>query len=384
MKSVAIIGAGPAGLVAAKTLLHSCAKDTFSVSIYEQGKSVGGLWAVASNPAGLINAEMNTNLSQFTVCFSDLAWQSLDLQPPANIFPKAWQVNRYLEHYARKFVPDGVVALQSYVKNVEQIQVDEKPQWRVTYVERNDGNSNSNLGKENVAIFDYLIVASGLFSKPQPPTFNLHKITSSSNGNRAPILHSSQYRKLSDLSTTGIQPSIGKILIIGGSHSGAEVAAAIASHMSDARYSPTGSGIEPLEILHVMPYPLTSLPTFVQAGKESSPTFLPLDSQLYDLSHRPDDPISLMYGHMKPENTRKLRGLLTEIMEGATSKQDEFANETSRPAEVVSPYAAVSESYVEYVRSGAIRPILGRVLSIEAQMENNDQVSASLQKVDGQ
>jgi hypothetical protein len=379
MKSVAIIGAGPAGLVAAKTLLHSCAKDTFSVSIYEQSKSVGGLWAVTSNPAGLINADMNTNLSQFTVCFSDLAWESLDLQPAANIFPKAWQVNRYLEHYARKFVPDAVVAFQSFVKNVEQIQVDGKPQWRVTYIELNDGKSNSE--KENIAIFDYLIVASGLFSKPQPPTFYLHNITSSSNDRHVPILHSSQYRVLSDLFTTGVQPSKGKILIIGGSHSGAEVAAAIALQMSDARYSPTGSGIEPLEIIHVMPHPLVSLPNFVQAGKESSPTFLPLDSLLYDLSYRPDDPISLMYGHKTPEKTKQLRDLLIKIMEGATSKRDNFDDENSPAAEAISPYAAVGESYVEYVRSGAIRPILGRVLGIETQTEDNDQVSACLQKV---
>ncbi|PQE31381.1 hypothetical protein CJF32_00001961 [Rutstroemia sp. NJR-2017a WRK4] len=376
MKSVAIIGAGPAGLVAAKTLLHSCAKDTFSVSVYEQGKSVGGLWAVASHPAGLINADMNTNLSQFTVCFSDLAWDSLELQPAANIFPKAWQVNRYLKHYARKFIPEGVVALQSYVNNVEQIKVDEKSQWRVTYVEVNDGNSKSK--NENVAIFDYLIVASGLFNKPQPPTFNLHNITISPNVNQASILHSSQYRKLSDLFTTGIQPSTGKILIVGGSHSGVEVAAAMALHMSDARYSPTGSATEPLEIIHVMPYPLVSLPNFVQSGKPSWPTFLPLEWMLYGLSHRSDDPISWVYGHTTPESTRHLRDLLINIMEGAISKQDDSHDKNSRAAGAASPYVALSESYVEYVRSGAIRPILGRVLGIEAQTENNYQETMSL------
>ncbi|PQE29041.1 hypothetical protein CJF30_00004091 [Rutstroemia sp. NJR-2017a BBW] len=370
MKSVAIIGAGPAGLVAAKILLHSCPKDTFRVSVYEQGKSVGGLWAVASHPAGLINADMNTNLSQFTVCFSDLAWESLELQPAANIFPKAWQVNRYLEHYARKFIPEGVVALQSYVNNVEQIKADEKSQWRVTYM---DGNSKSK--KENVAIFDYLIVASGLFNKPQPPTFNLHNITTRHNANQVSILHSSQYRKLSDLFTTGIQPSTGKILVVGGSHSGVEVAAAIALQMSDARYSPTRSATEPLEIIHVMPYPLVSLPNFVQSGKPSWPTFLPLEWMLYGLSHRSDDPISWVYGHTTPESTRHLGDLLINIMEGETSKQDDSADKNSRAAGAASPYVAVGESYVEDVRSGAIRPILGRVLSIEAQTENNYQVS---------
>ncbi|KAM3074217.1 hypothetical protein ACMFMF_006238 [Clarireedia jacksonii] len=359
MKTVAIIGAGPAGL--------------------DQGKAVGGLWAVAANPAGIINAEMNTNLSQFTVCFSDLAWESVGLEPAANLFPKAWQVNRYLEQYARKFIPDGVLALQTYVKSVEQVLPgDGKSQWRVTHVKLKDGNSNSEKEEENVAIFDYLIVASGLFSKPQPPTFSLHNIASDSDNNRAPVLHSSQYRKLGDLSTTGIQPSTGKILLIGGSHSGAEVAATIALQMLDAEYSPTGSGIEPLEIIHVMPYPLVSLPNFVPAGDKPLPRFLPLDSLLYDLSSRSDDPISLMYAHTTPEKTRQLRDLLIKIMEGETSKKNDSDDEKSRAAASVSPYAAVGESYVEFVRSGAIRPVLGRVVNIEAQTKDDARHSPNL------
>lgn len=205
MKSVAIIGAGPAGLVAAKTFLHSYPKDTFSVSVFERAKTVGGLWAVESNH-GMINPEMRTNLSQFTVCFSDLAWDALDLQ--SNIYPKAWQVNRYLDCYAQRFIPVGTIAFQTYVKTVERIQLG----WRLTTVDLESQ-------MEKLDIFDYLIIASGLFSEPRPLKCGLDGVDAS-----FPILHSSQYRNLGDLSSQ--QLSQGKVLVVGGSHSGAEVAAA--------------------------------------------------------------------------------------------------------------------------------------------------------------
>lgn len=63
---------------------------------------------------------MPTNLSRFTVGFSDLAWESVFgetgtgteedlLQLP--LFPQAWQVGKYLEKYAERYIPPGVVRL---------------------------------------------------------------------------------------------------------------------------------------------------------------------------------------------------------------------------------------------------------------------------------
>ncbi|PQE24474.1 pyridine nucleotide-disulfide oxidoreductase like protein [Rutstroemia sp. NJR-2017a BBW] len=77
--------------------------------------------AVESNLKGKY-PDMNTNLSQFTVGFPDLAWESA--QPAANISPKAWQVNR----------PDGTVAFQTQVITVGHIQVDGIYQWRIMSV----------------------------------------------------------------------------------------------------------------------------------------------------------------------------------------------------------------------------------------------------------
>ncbi|TAQ87331.1 hypothetical protein B7494_g4370 [Chlorociboria aeruginascens] len=370
MKSIAIIGAGPAGLVAAKTLLHSYPIGTFAVTIFEQGTSVGGLWAVEANPNyGLINPDMSTNLSQFTVCFSDLAWETLELQPAANIFPKAWQVNRYLEYYARKFIPAGVISFQTQVKNAEQIHADGRSKWEITFINLRDQSEKNQM-------FDCLIIATGLFSGPGPVPFELDGTDFSLSS--AHILHSSGFRRLGDLSSTGQQPSQGKILIVGGSHSGAEVAAAIAMQMSDARYSPSGSGIEPLEIIHAVPYPLFALPPFVQSDKGLSPTFMPLDVLLNDLSSRLDDPISFGYGHTNPEKQGQLEGLLETLMNGARDEKDSGGSEKEKPTQFNTPYAVISESYVEFVRSGAITPILGRVVRLSNQKEEITQKGTEL------
>ncbi|TGO14304.1 hypothetical protein BTUL_0055g00540 [Botrytis tulipae] len=219
MVTVAIIGAGPAGLVAAKTLLTSSSQDViFKVRVYEQGTDVGGLWAVESNPNGIINPEMHTNLSQFTVCFSDLAWDSVEMQPPATMYPKAWQVHRYLKEYAARYIPPGTIAFQTYVKVIEHIQTSpnaETKKWKITSIALEEG-----ISIEKIEIFDYLI-ASGFFSQARKIPFPCTNLIPKQENQPSPILHSSQYRQLSDLSPTHAHPLPGKILVVGGSHSGA-------------------------------------------------------------------------------------------------------------------------------------------------------------------
>ncbi|KAF7870006.1 hypothetical protein EAF04_004790 [Stromatinia cepivora] len=369
MRSVAIIGAGPAGLVAAKTLIHSH-PGSFNVKIFEQSTHIGGLWDVESNPQSMINPEMSTNLSQFTVCFSDLAWDSLKLQIPPNLYPKAWQVGRYLVEYAKRYIPVGTMVLGVRVVGVEEskaIHQNGSQQWKITMAEVANGS-------ETVEIFDYLIVASGFFSGPRPPPFSCSDINLRlDKSKKAPIMHSSQYRQLSDLFPGNQQLSNvrGKILIIGGSHSGAKLASLVALQISNAVHSPTTSStdIQPLEIVHVMPHPLISVPGVVQSGEKDTLSFVPLDSRLYDLASRQDDPISFSYGISTPEKRKRIKDVLAMIMNGNTeaSKEKETIasnGEKARSHDVGSPYVVVGDKYTEFVRSGNIRPILGRVTDL--------------------
>ncbi|KAG5913200.1 hypothetical protein E4U53_004961, partial [Claviceps sorghi] len=86
-KAESCTGAGPAGLVAAKTLLHNAPAGEFTVSVFERQEGVGGLWpASASDTARLVHPLMEANQSRHTMHFSDLAWE--DGTPQV---PRAWQ-----------------------------------------------------------------------------------------------------------------------------------------------------------------------------------------------------------------------------------------------------------------------------------------------------
>ncbi|KAF5875880.1 putative flavin-containing monooxygenase protein [Botrytis fragariae] len=374
MVTVAIIGAGPAGLVAAKTLLKSSSQDSiFQVTVFEQGTDVGGLWAVESNPNGIINPEMHTNLSQFTVCFSDLAWDSVEMQPPANIYPKAWQVHRYLKEYSARYIPAGTIAFQTCVKVIEHIQTSPEEatkKWKITSLAL-EGETPI----EKIEIFDYLIIASGFFSQARKIPFPCTNLIQKQDGQPSTILHSSQYRQLSDLSPTQPQPLPGKILIIGGSHSGAEVASLIAMQISDAQYSSsgTGTGTLPTEIIHVMPHPLVSIPSFVRSGNEKLPSFVQLDSRLYDLSSRPEGPILFTFGLSNAEKRKKLTDTLNMLMSGTV----DVGNDDE--VDLGAPYAVVGDKYAEFIRSGAIKQVFGRISQLEPQTQNSSLMLATIE-----
>ncbi|KAF7922381.1 uncharacterized protein EAE97_011123 [Botrytis byssoidea] len=375
MVTVAIIGAGPAGLVAAKTLLKSSSQDfIFKVTVFEQGTDVGGLWAVESNPNRIINPEMHTNLSQFTVCFSDLAWDSVET---------AWQVHRYLKEYAARYIPPGTIAFQNYVKMIEQIHTSpevETKKWKITSIALEKGTPI-----EKIEIFDYLIIASGFFSQARKIPFPCTNLISKQENQPSTILHSSQYRQVSDLSPTHAQPLPRKFFVVGGSHSGAEVASLIAMHISDAQYSPsvtgtgTGTRTSAPEIIHVMPHPLVSIPSFVRSGNDKLPSFAQLDSRLYDLSSRPDGPISFTFGLSNPEKRKKLRDTLGMLMSGTVNGENDDGSKKSDEIDLGAPYAVVGDKYAEFIRSAAIKQVFGRITLLEQQSQNTNLMLATIE-----
>lgn len=63
MKTVAIVGAGPAGLVAAKVLLT----DGFDVTVFDKNTTLGGIWSFEGSYYNL-----HTQQPGGTIEFSDL------------------------------------------------------------------------------------------------------------------------------------------------------------------------------------------------------------------------------------------------------------------------------------------------------------------------
>ncbi|EGO52008.1 hypothetical protein NEUTE1DRAFT_89878 [Neurospora tetrasperma FGSC 2508] len=230
-KKVCIVGAGPSGLVAAKSLLHDQPKGTFDVTIFEAQNRVGGLWPSRKDDnAGLVHPLMVANQSKHIVQFSDLAWPD-----DAPEFPRAWHIGRYLEAYHDRYCRDAKIHLGQRVVHSELLQPSDQSvegaKWKV--------RTCSQDGQQLDHTFDYLLVASGFFGKPviPPPVAASGDI---------PVVHSSQYRTLTALleQTKGVGR---KIVVVGGQMSGVEIAGTIATHLSSAMHAPGSSPLQHLD-----------------------------------------------------------------------------------------------------------------------------------------
>lgn len=369
MKSVCVVGAGPAGIVTAKSLLQ---EGNFSVTIYEKGQGLGGLWAVDneshhSSPHNFLGANTPTNLSKFTVGFSDLSWESVDLSiwdkhgasqenRRAPMFPKAWMVGKYLEAYRKKYLPDGIIHYQNDVRAASRIIDDKrKVRWHVTV--------RSQAGQERTETFDYLIAASGFFSQPRA-------LKSGSWGESAqtiPTIHSSQYRRLSDLCDEGGQKKVKNIAVVGGGNSAGETAATVASQLSSKRWSPEVVDRElyaECKIYHVMPRSLYSLPPYNIADATAT-TYMPLDLKLYDLSRRPSVPITANAGCIPSAVKDTIHGAIQGMIGSDQSDLGSDVLVSKAGSQRATSYVALSESYAEYVRNGTIIPVAGRPSRLE-------------------
>src|SRR3954452_14340252 len=87
--SVAVIGAGPGGLVAARWLLSL----GFDPTIFEQGPVLGGQWTGLPGLSG-VWPTMHTNTSRVMTAFSDLDHDT------AFVYPSCGDVLAYLNRYA--------------------------------------------------------------------------------------------------------------------------------------------------------------------------------------------------------------------------------------------------------------------------------------------
>jgi cation diffusion facilitator CzcD-associated flavoprotein CzcO len=76
---VAVIGAGPGGLIAARWLLS----QGFEPTIFEQGPMLGGQWTGLLGRSG-VWPTMHTNTSRIMTAFSDLEHES-DLVYPSSL-----------------------------------------------------------------------------------------------------------------------------------------------------------------------------------------------------------------------------------------------------------------------------------------------------------
>ncbi|MBB4912894.1 flavin-containing monooxygenase [Actinophytocola algeriensis] len=145
---VCVVGAGPAGIVAAKVLLQ----NGFDVTVFDKNARVGGIWAPGGNYDGLSN---QASLRLFE--FSDL--------PSGLHYGSAVDSQRYLERYAATFGVLRRVRFETEVTTVRAVDSAERlgaGGWVVGF--RPAGSTAT-----QQETFDHVVVASGAHHHPHVP-----------------------------------------------------------------------------------------------------------------------------------------------------------------------------------------------------------------------
>ena len=166
-RAVAIIGSGPAGLVAARFLK----KHGFDPVVFETAAAVGGQWNIAS-PVSAVWPGMRTNTSRVLTAFSDL-------DPPlgTNVYPSHVDMLAYLQRYAETV---GLTPHLRLSTPVERLDRGPGAGWIV----------RSRRGESTVSeLFSRVVVATGCCTTPDMPAI----AGLSSFADRGGAIHSSQY-----------------------------------------------------------------------------------------------------------------------------------------------------------------------------------------------
>ncbi|GET34044.1 dimethylaniline monooxygenase [Prolixibacter bellariivorans] len=203
MKSVAIIGAGAAGLTCLKSLLEYGIEPV----VFERSDRFGGLWKLNENEQECDTAayrSLITNTSKQMMAFSDFPFEK-----EVADFPSREVVSEYLKNYTEQF------HLAEYISfNTTVIHADKQSEGRFIVEVESGGNSETH-------IFDWLIIANGRHEKTSMPDIEgLDTFTGR-------VLHSRDY--FSPESFEGK-----KVLAVGAGSSAIDIASEVAEIASGA------------------------------------------------------------------------------------------------------------------------------------------------------
>ncbi|KAL4797116.1 hypothetical protein BDV19DRAFT_397932 [Aspergillus venezuelensis] len=253
---VAIIGAGPCGLAAAKYLI---AEQKFkAINIFEQRSQPGGVWNYTGDEGVSGNAtvpriipspvydSLETNIPNSLMQFCEMPFP-----PGTALFPSHCVVKEYLHRYAEELRP--YIRFSSEVVEVSLNRKDggSKAEWSVKAKDLIFGN-------ESTAQFDAVIVANGHHNVPIIP--GIPGLDEWETLYPWSISHSSDYRRPKAFRDK-------KVIVIGHSASGIDIAAQV------SRFSKQPILIS--ERTQRDPTPLPALTSEEVSPTQVPPTYLP-------------------------------------------------------------------------------------------------------------
>ncbi|KAH9941620.1 FAD/NAD(P)-binding domain-containing protein [Epithele typhae] len=202
-KHICIIGLGPVGLGALKTVKDAPQfKDgTWRVTAFEGRDNIGGIWYPApadeDPPLTALYDSLTTNTPHPFMCYSSMLYS-----PGTPIYCPATTVLQYIYDFSARFDLEPHIKLSTRVTSVHWNQASSR--WDVTV----EGPA----GKETIP-FDLILVSNGHFRVPRfPQTPSLATWIS-----QGKATHTAFYRRP--------ETYRGKLLVVGGAYSGQDVAA---------------------------------------------------------------------------------------------------------------------------------------------------------------
>ncbi|KAF7722404.1 hypothetical protein EC973_003180 [Apophysomyces ossiformis] len=191
IKRVAIIGAGPSGLSAAKVMRD---EGTFEkVIVFERNCRIGGTWIYSSdvnpNPpipsVDVLKVDPPGNATRVLSPMYDglhtnlphpvMAYRDFPFADDTPLFPSHHYVLEYLELFTKHFQLEPMIRFDSNVTNLQH----DAEGWKLSVKDKNS---------DYMEEFDAVIVATGHYSVPRIPDINGLTTT------KARILHSREYR----------------------------------------------------------------------------------------------------------------------------------------------------------------------------------------------
>ncbi|KAF4448423.1 hypothetical protein F53441_8146 [Fusarium austroafricanum] len=153
-KRVAIVGAGPLGLIATKNF----AEEGFEVTTFERNEYVGGLWHITSDTTQTcVLPGTITNTSKLTGVMTDFPMP--DSYP---MYPTGDQIEEYFQSYAKHFQLHQHIRFGTEVVGITRDETSKM--WRISF--RSSSKPDSEVQAE---AFERLILATGSFTKPSIP-----------------------------------------------------------------------------------------------------------------------------------------------------------------------------------------------------------------------
>jgi cation diffusion facilitator CzcD-associated flavoprotein CzcO len=192
VSEVAVIGAGPAGLVAARYL----ASEGFEPVLFEQGDTIGGQWSGNRMRSG-VWPSMRTNTSRILTAFSDLPHPA-----GGQVYPTNQAIGSYLHAYAERFSLTPRINLRAPILGLERSA---------------DGRHWAVMTPSGERVFSRVVIATGAFHRwtlPDVPGL-------ASFSGPAGVAHTCQYADAGSLRGQ-------RVLVAGGAISALEIASDLA------------------------------------------------------------------------------------------------------------------------------------------------------------